>query len=338
MVRSCHATCRAALEKAKEMHLISRNPAIGRKLPPKKAREMQVLTPDEIQRFLIQAKEDGYYEMFLLELCSGMRRGELLALEWRDLNFKTSELRIDKQVTFLNGQTVCSKPKTKESMRTIVLPQSLVEVLKEYRKTVESKLIFPSPLKGGDEYRNPCSVGSTMRLILNRAGCKHVRFHDLRHTFATMALENGMDIKTLSSVIGHKSSATTLDIYAHTTDAMQHNAAANIERGIGGNDAPEETEVPSEKAEMPMTDFVAYKGKIRKSGTGCITEINDHLFEGRYSPTWVDGKKRGFNVYAKTREEVEVKLAELIVQVKAEKKRLLAEMAAQEDGKKRKKK
>ena len=108
--------------------------------------------------------------------------------------------------------------------------------------------------------------------------------------------------------------------------------------GDAGNDAPEETEVPSEKAEMPMTDFVAYKGKIRKPGTGCVTEINDHLFEGRYSPTWVDGKKRGFNVYAKTREEVEVKLAELIVQVKAEKKRLLAEMAAQEAQKAKKSK
>lgn len=118
---------------------------------------------------------------------------------------------------------------------------------------------------------------------------------------------------------------------------MQHNAAANIERGIGENEVQEETEVPPEKTEMPMTDFVAYKGKIRKPGTGCITEINDHLFEGRYSPMWVDGKKRGFNVYAKTREEVEVKLAELIVQVKAEKKRLLAEMAVQE-AKKRKKK
>lgn len=165
-----------------------------------------------------------------------------------------------------------------------------------------------------------------------------MRFHDLRHTFATMALENGMDIKTLSSVIGHKSSATTLDIYAHTTDAMQHNAAANIERGIGENEVQEETEVPPEKTEMPMTDFVAYKGKIRKPGTGCVTEINDHLFEGRYSPMWVDGKKRGFNVYAKTREEVEVKLAELIVQVKAEKKRLLAEMAVQEEQKAKKSK
>lgn len=196
---------------------------------------------------------------------------------------------------------------------------------------MDSKLMFPSPLKGGDEYRNPCAVGKTMRTILDRAGCKHVRFHDLRHTFATMALENGMDIKTLSSVIGHKSSATTLDIYAHTTDAMQHNAASNIERGIGENDVQEETEAPNERSEMPMTDFVPYKGKIRKPGTGCITEINDHLFEGRYSPMWVDGKKHGFNVYAKTREEVEGKLDALIVEKKAEKKRLLAEMAAQEE-------
>ena len=330
MVRSCHATCRAALEKAKEMHLISRNPAIGRKLPPKKAREMQVLTPEEIQRFLLQAKVDRFYEMFLLELCTGMRRGELLALEWRDLNFKTGELRIDKQVIYLNGKTVCNRPKTKESMRTVVLPPSLVEVLKEYKKTVDSKLMFPSPLKGGDEYRNPCSVGSAMKMILERAGCKHVRFHDLRHTFATMALENGMDIKTLSSVIGHKSSATTLDIYAHTTDAMQHNAATNIERGIGENDIPEEVEESTEKTEMPMTDFEPYKGKIRKAGTGCISQINDHLFEGRYSPMWVDGKKRGFNVYAKTREEVEVKLAKLIIQVKAEKKHLLKELKSNE--------
>ena len=179
-----------------------------------------------------------------------------------------------------------------------------------------------------------------MKIILERANCKRVRFHDLRHTFATMALENGMDIKTLSSVIGHKSSATTLDIYAHTTDAMQHNAAANIERGIGGNEVVPE-EVSNEKAELPMTDFVPRKNQIRKPGTGCITEINDHLFEGRYSPVWVDGKKRGFNVYAKTREEVEEKLEALIVEVKAEKKRLLAEMAMEEektDDKKRSKK
>ena len=121
---------------------------------------------------------------------------------------------------------------------------------------------------------------------------------------------------------------------------MQHNAAAKIERSFGGNEVVPE-EVSDENTEMPMTDFVPYKGQMRKPGTGCSTEINDHLFEGRYSPVWIDGKKRGFNVYAKTREEVEEKLEVLIEEVKTEKKRLLAEMTAEEEkkgGKKRSKK
>ena len=334
MVRSCHLICRQALEKAKDMHLITKNPAIGRKLPPKKAQEMQVLTPEEMQRFLIQAQYEGYYEMFLLELCTGMRRGELLALEWRDLNFKTGELRIDKQVSTVDHKLVCTKPKTKESMRTVVLSPSVLEVLKEYKKSVDSKLMFPSPAKGKDEYRNPCSVASKLRDILDRAGCKRVRFHDLRHTFATMALENGMDIKTLSAVIGHKSSATTLDIYAHTTDGMQRQAASNIERRIAGNETDADDTGESAKDEITMTDFEPTKFSVRRPGTGCITQINDHLFEGRYSPMWVNGKKRSINVYAKTREECEEKLAAMIIEVKAEKERLLAEKAAQEQAEK----
>ena len=80
MVRMCHATCRSALEKAVQDGLIRMNPAIGCKLPPKKAREMQVLTREELQRFLIQAKFEGYYEVFLLDLATGLRRGELMAL------------------------------------------------------------------------------------------------------------------------------------------------------------------------------------------------------------------------------------------------------------------
>ena len=92
MVRMCHATCRSALEKAVQDGLIRMNPDIGCKLPPKKAREMQVLTREELQRFLIQAKFEGYYEVFLLDLATGLRRGELMALQWNDLNFKTGVL------------------------------------------------------------------------------------------------------------------------------------------------------------------------------------------------------------------------------------------------------
>ena len=91
-------------EKAVQDGLIRVNPAIGCKLPPKKAREMQVLTREELQRFLIQAKFEGYYEVFLLDLATGLRRGELMALQWDDLNFKTGVLNVNKQVYDVRGQ------------------------------------------------------------------------------------------------------------------------------------------------------------------------------------------------------------------------------------------
>lgn len=127
-----------------------------------------------------------------------------------------------------------------------------------------------------------------------------------------------MDVKTLSTMLGHVSAATTLDIYTHITDDMRHTAAANIDRGIGKAEALEE-EPPLARPEPPrMTDFKPYLGHKRKPGTGCVSEINDHLYEGRYSPMWPDGKKHARNVYAKTREECEEKLKALIVQMKAE--------------------
>ena len=323
MVRMCHATCRSALEKAVQDGLIRVNPAIGCKLPPKKAREMQVLTREELQRFLIQAKFEGYYEVFLLDLATGLRRGELMALQWDDLNFKTGVLNVNKQVYDVRGQLQISTPKTKNSIRKIVLPPAVVAVLREYKKTVDSRWMFPSPVKE-DCPITPGVVRRRLQFILEHAGCKHVRFHDLRHTFATLALENGMDVKTLSAMLGHVSAATTLDIYTHITDDMRLTAAANIDRGIGKAAPQEDASQPGQEtapaqAEKPrMTDFKPYVGRKRRSGTGCVTEINDHLFEGRYSPKWPDGKKHARNVYAHTREECEEKLKVLIVEMKAE--------------------
>lgn len=119
-VRSCHAVCQMALDKAVEEKLIHSNPAVGCKLPPLKGKEMKILTQEEIQRFLIQAKAEGMYELFLLELTTGMRRGELLALRWDDLDFATGKLRIDKQVYPVGGKLIISEPKTKAANRTII--------------------------------------------------------------------------------------------------------------------------------------------------------------------------------------------------------------------------
>ncbi len=319
MVRACHANCRTALEKAVQEKLIRINPAIGCKLPPKKAREMQVLTREEMQRFLIQAHAEGYYELFLLELATGLRRGELLALQWDDLNFETGQLQITKQVyrTKEDGLLI-SQPKTKASTRAVALPPALLEVLREYKKVVNSRWMFPSPVKE-DSPLDPGTVRRRLQTILEHSGCKHIRFHDLRHTFSTTALSSGMDVKTLSAMLGHTSAATTLDIYTHITDTMQATAAAKIDRKIGKSEATESAPAEAEeKAASTFVPFVSYQGKKRKPGTGCITQISENLWEGRYSPMWPDGKKHSRNIYAKTREECEAKLPQLIEQMKAE--------------------
>ena len=316
MVRACHMNCRSALEKAVQEGLIRVNPAVGCKLPPKKAREMQVLTREEIQRFLIQAKAEGYFELFLLELTTGLRRGELLALQWDDLNLETGELQITKQVyrTKENGLLI-SQPKTKSSIRTVSLPPPLLTILKEYRESVNSRWMFPSPVKE-DSPLDPAYIRTRLHLILEHAQCKQIRFHDLRHTFATIALGNGMDVKTLSAMLGHVSAATTLDIYTHITNPMRSEAAAKIDQKIGKAAPQESPAEPQEK--QAMTTFQPYVGRKRKPGTGCITQISEHCWEGRYSPMWPDGKKHSRNVYAKTREECEALLPGLIEQMKAE--------------------
>lgn len=143
-----------------------------------------------------------------------------------------------------------------------------------------------------------------------------------------MSLENGMDIKSLSAMLGHISSETTIDIYSHITGTMRQQATLKIDRQISGVEAEISQVEERERVDTTPPDFEPYKPKICKSGTGCVTMINDHLYEGRYTPTNAYGKRESHNIYAKTRKECEEKLAAMIAQVKteikADKKRLKA--------------
>ena len=284
-----------------------------------------MLTPEEIQRLLIQAKEDGCFELLLLELSTGLRRGEICALQWNDLNFRIGELRVERQVHRVKGELVVSPPKTKASNRSVILPAPVLGVLRAYRETINSKWMFPSPANEASP-RDPAAVRKRLQTVLERAGCKKIRFHDLRHTFSTVSLEHGMDVKTLSTIIGHVSSSTTLNVYAHVTDEMRRTAAVKIDQGIGKAD-PQAATGTAPRKPAPST-FQSYKGQRRKAGTGCVTQINEKLWEGRYSPIWPDGKKHARNVYAHSEEECEKLLAEMITEMKAEiateKKRLKA--------------
>ena len=176
-------------EKAVQEGLLRINPAIGCKLPPKRGWEMQVLGREELQRFLIQAQAEGYYELFLLDLCTGLRRGELMALQWEDLDFDTGVLTVNKQVYEVNGKLRLSVPKTKASIRKLLLPPGVVEVLREYRNRVNSRWLFPSPVKE-DTPISPGVARKRLQIILQRAGCKRIRFHDLRHPYVKHTTKN----------------------------------------------------------------------------------------------------------------------------------------------------
>lgn len=328
MLMNIHCFIRRALDKAVKENLIPLNPALECKVPTAHRKEMKVLTREEMQRLLIQARYEGYYEVFLLELATGLRLGELMALQWDDLNFTTGELRVNKQVIRTSEGLTVTEPKTKAAVRTVILPPSVLNALKEHRKTVDSQWLFPSPkIDGKPMY--PGNVSQRLQKILKHAGCKHVRFHDLRHTFATNALEHGMDIKTLSTIIGHVSSATTLNVYSHVTDDMRKQAAVSIDQGI----AKAEPQVSKQAApQKTMTEFRPAQGKRRKHGTGSIIHRKENLWEGRYSAVMPDGTRKNRAVSGKTEEECEARLAELIASMKAEvaaeKKRLKEERPA----------
>lgn len=328
-IRHCYGLCRRVLEKAVTDRLIAQNPAEECKLPSAKQMELTILSREELQKLLIQAKAEGYYEIFLLELATGLRVGELMALQWDDLNFHTGELRIERQVCQIKGELLIQPPKTKASIRTVILPPAVVTALKTYKQSVFSRWMFPSPKKE-DSPVAPSVVSHRLAKILRHAGCRKVRFHDLRHVFATNALEHGMDIKTLSTIIGHVSSSTTLNIYAHVTNDMQRQAAAKIDQGIGKVDAKEST--PLSELKPTMTDFQPTRKRKRRWGTGSLRQNQNGQWIGRYAITWPDGRLEARNVHADTEEECEKLLAMMIAEMKAEvaveKERLRAENKA----------
>lgn len=227
-VRGIHMMLHNALDRAVKERLILRNPTEDCIIPKIQKQEMKILHPEDMKAYLEAAEKRGVLPMFYLELVSGIRKGELVALRWEDLDVEHRTISVSKQALGgLGKELVVNRPKTENSIRAISIPQDAVDLLVQaHEKHPENPYLFPSPLTGG--MYHPDSVVNLHKKILKDAGLEHIRFHDLRHTFATMALQNGVDVKTVSNMLGHYDAGFTLRTYTHATRQMQQQAAEKM--------------------------------------------------------------------------------------------------------------
>ena len=175
-VRNIHQILSSALKLAQEQRILHTNPAEGCALPKVEHREIKTLPVEQFQSFLREARESGVFELYYLELATGLRRGELLGLKWEDIDLERGDLRVRRQISRINGEVVEAPLKTKNAYRTLPLAEDTVSVLLEQKKKVgSSPWVFPSP-NGGPI--SPDSVLHMLHRVLKRAGLPKVRFHD----------------------------------------------------------------------------------------------------------------------------------------------------------------
>ena len=229
-VRSIHMLLHEALDGAVREGLIPRNPTDGTTIPRLVKTEKTVLLESQIEKFMKTIENDEvWHDLFFMELMTGLRRGEICGLKWNDIDEKNRILHVRKTIRYAKKQLIVGETKTNEGNRKIVLPASVMEMLMKRKEKAISEWIFPKSLNPTMPI-DPASAYRRLKEILKEADLPDMRFHDLRHTFATHAAASGIDPRTLAGILGHTKPSFTLDAYTHVTTDMQKRAA-----GIVGN-------------------------------------------------------------------------------------------------------
>ena len=234
-----HRIISNALTYGVKMEVLSRNVAQAVDPPRLVRKSMSVLAPEDLARFLVAARSTVYYPLLFTALYTGMRRGELLALRWRDVDLEMATLSVVNSIYRLNGQYVITEPKSPHSRRMIALPPTLTLMLSNYRiEQAKQREMVGKPLADNDlvfahidgEPIDPDTVTQAFGNILQKAGLPHLRFHDLRHTHATLMLKAGVHPKIVSERLGHAKVSITLDTYSHILPGLQEAAAESFDK------------------------------------------------------------------------------------------------------------
>ncbi len=235
-----HAILHGALGQAVRWNLIPRNPADAVSPPSIPRREMSALTRDQVLTLIASSSNPAMQALYAVAATAGLRRGELLALRWSDVDLTRGNITVQRTAHRIRGEgIVYGEPKTNAARRSIRIGAFAVRLLRRHRAVqnqqrlsagpawVPANLIFAGPFGAPIE---AARISRNFQRDLDTAGLPRVRFHDLRHTAATLLIEQGVPVKAVQATLGHSTIATTMDVYAHLTPAMQDSVAEAMDR------------------------------------------------------------------------------------------------------------
>ena len=237
-VRGVHVVLRKALADAERLGLVVRNAAAAARPPVPSKHEHTTWTAEQLARFLRSLEGERLAAAFVLLATTGMRRGEALGLRWGDVDLEAARLSIVQTITTVRDKMVITPPKTARSRRLVSLDPETVAALRDHRRrqneerlrvgeswSGDSRLVFTNEI---GEPVHPSALSRLFVSYLRRAGLPTIRLHDLRHTYATVALGAGVHPKIVSERLGHATISVTLDLYSHVTPAIDAEAAALV--------------------------------------------------------------------------------------------------------------
>jgi integrase len=247
-VQYVRAVLRAALNQAIKWDLIERN-AAARATPPRSERyEAQVLDVEGARQFLRVIEGERLRALFVVGLSLGLRHGEALALRWQDVDLDTDTLHVRQTVQRVNGVLVFGEPKSATSRRSLNMPEVLTAELRAHqirqseerllagRRWVDHNLVFPTSIGTPIDMRNSLRA---LHQVLEQHGLPRMRFHDLRHTAATLLLAQGVQPRMIMETLGHSQYALTMNLYSHVMPAMKQETANRMNEILGGENRPE---------------------------------------------------------------------------------------------------